>query len=276
MTPRALDQFYTRPAVALECWRFFCSHVERGPSDRWLEPSAGAGAFFELLPAGQRVGLDIDPRHPEVVRQDFLSEFEPPAHQSRWLTVGNPPFGKNTSLAVRFFNKAAAFSDVIAFIVPLTFRKHSLQQRLDPRFSLLAELPLGEDAFVFDGKPYSVPCCFQVWARSDKPRQATAPVLEHADFEFVSREQAHFAIRRVGRSAGKVFRDFHRYATTSHYFVRSRIAPELLAQRFEALCLNHEKWNTAGVASLGKRELVAAYQKAFAPGEGNSRSTLCA
>ena len=276
MTSRALDQFYTRPAVALECWRFLGSHVECSPSDRWLEPSAGAGAFFELLPARQRIGLDIDPRHCEVVRQDFLGEFEPPAHQGRWLTVGNPPFGKNTSLAVRFFNKAATFSDVIAFVVPLTFRKHSLQQRLDSCFSLLAELPLDKDAFVFEGKPYSVPCCFQVWVRSATPRQWTAPVLEHPDFEFVRREQAHFAIRRVGRSAGKVIRDFHRYASTSHYFVRSRIGPELLAQRLEALCLTHEKWSTAGVASLGKRELVAAYQKVYAAEEGNASSALCA
>ena len=37
-----------------------------------------------------------------------------------------PPFGKVSSLAIRFFNKCAQFSDVIAFIIPRTFNKVSV------------------------------------------------------------------------------------------------------------------------------------------------------
>ena len=39
------------------------------------------------------------------------------------LIVGNPPYGKNCSTAINFFNHAVTISDFIAFIIPKTFRK---------------------------------------------------------------------------------------------------------------------------------------------------------
>lgn len=260
MSPaRALDQFYTSPVVAKACFEFLKKSVSLFDTDLFLEPSAGDGAFFKLMPPGRRVGVDVEPKHPDVERQNYLTEFVPRPGAWRWVVVGNPPFGKNSSLAVRFFQKSAEFADVIAFVVPLTFRKQSLQRRLPANFVLVDELPLSDNAFVFEGKPYSVPCCFQVWRKSAVPRNHVLAPLSHVDFEFCEPAHADFAIRRVGGLAGKVIRDFDGYSVASHYFIRSRLDAGALAARFESIDWTDTKWNTAGNPSIGKRELVAKY-----------------
>lgn len=260
MSPaRALDQFYTSPVVAKACFDFLEKTIFLLDTDLFLEPSAGDGAFFKLMPPERRVGVDVEPKHPDVELQNFLTEFVPRPGARRWVVVGNPPFGKNSSLAVRFFQKSAEFADVIAFVVPLTFRKQSLQRRLPANFVLVDELPLSDNAFVFEGKPYSVPCCFQVWKKTPIERKHVLAPLSHVDFEFCEASRADFAIRRVGGLAGKVIRDFDGYSAASHYFIRSRLGAEALARRFESIDWKDVKWNTAGNPSIGKRELVAKY-----------------
>lgn len=256
---RALDQFYTSRPIAKSCFEFLEKTIPLMDTDVFLEPSAGDGAFFERMPVDRRVGVDLEPKHPDVGQQNFITEFVPRAGVQRWVVVGNPPFGKNSSLAVAFFNRSAEFAEVIAFVVPLTFRKQSLQRRLQANFELVDEMPLDDEAFVFEGRPYSVPCCFQVWRRTESVREHVLLPLKHKDFEFCQAAEADFAIRRVGGLAGKVLRDFRGYSPASHYFIRSNIDAELLACRFEALNWDDVKWNTAGNPSIGKRELVAKY-----------------
>ena len=261
MSPaRALDQFYTSRPVAKSCFDFLEKTVSLKKNDVFLEPSAGDGAFFELMPKNHRVGVDLEPKHADVQKADFLSQFLPDQNVSRWVVVGNPPFGKNSSLAVRFFNKAAEFAEVIAFVVPLTFRKKSLWKRLSRDFVLADELTLEQDSFIFEGRPYSVPCCFQVWVKTKEPRVDTDTPLAHPDFEFCKEaDKAHLAFRRVGGLAGKVIVDFQSYSPASHYFLRAKIAPAVLIKRLQAINWDDVKWHTAGNPSISKRELVAKY-----------------
>jgi len=42
-----------------------------------IEPSVGGGAFFDQLPEGRRIGIDIDPKRSDFVRADFLSLAPP-------------------------------------------------------------------------------------------------------------------------------------------------------------------------------------------------------
>lgn len=260
---RKLDQFYTVPKVAKECFEYLKSKLPEDVPWRFLEPSAGTGAFYQLLPARRRLGVDLDPKFKGVKKRDFLKEFSVKSGRAsphKWVVVGNPPFGKNASLAVDFFNKAATFAEFIAFIVPLTFRKTSLQKRLARNFELIGERVLELDSFEFEGEPYAVPCCFQIWKRSDKPRVHIDTPLTHKDFEFCKDpEDADFAFRRVGGLAGKVIRDIGNYSPASHYFVRSNIGKRKLIQRLEKIDWGTVKGNTAGNPSISKREMVAAY-----------------
>lgn len=257
---RALDQFYTNRTVAKDCFQFLGKEFKLNDDDVFLEPSAGDGAFFELFPANRRVGCDLEPKHPEVVEADFLNDFAPKPGVGRWICCGNPPFGKNSSLAVRFFNRAAEFCHVIAFVVPLTFRKSSLQKKLHKFFELEAEMTLPEQAFVFEGGPYAVPCSFQVWVKKDSPRKVADAPLSHPDFEFCCPKDGSFAVRRVGGLAGKVIEPFVGYSPNSHYYLRPlAIDAQVLRHRIESIDWADVKWNTAGNPSISKRELVAKY-----------------
>jgi hypothetical protein len=164
-----------------------------------LEPSAGSGVFLSLLPPEKRVGIDLEPAHPEVVKQDFFT-YEPPIGKAVCV-VGNPPFGKNSSLAVNFFNHASLFADTIAFIFPRTFRKRSVQNRLDLNFHLDTEILLEKNSFhTPDGQLYDVPCVFQVWKKKPEKRKPFLIEKEHEDFEFLSKSDMDQELEGVSLS----------------------------------------------------------------------------
>ena len=115
--------------------------------DIQLEPSAGTGSFYKLMNPQKRIGLDIEPKYNGIIKQDFLI-YNPDASKS-YICIGNPPLGKVSSLAIRFFNKCAQFSDVIDFIIPRTFIRLVYKINFNLNFILQysEDLPLN-------------PCCF--------------------------------------------------------------------------------------------------------------------
>ena len=93
--------------------------------------------------------------------------------------------------------------DYIAFIIPKTFRKNSLQNKLSMNFSIIHDIDLPDNSFLKGGVPYKVPSCFQVWKRNLYPRQPKIVDLTNDWFEFVARNNSpDLAVRRVGRRAG--------------------------------------------------------------------------
>ncbi len=62
--------------------------------DCWLEPSAGDGSFFDLLPADRRLGIDIDSHRADIVQADFLT-FDGFATGVTYAAIGNFPWGEN-------------------------------------------------------------------------------------------------------------------------------------------------------------------------------------
>jgi predicted RNA methylase len=265
--PRAHDQFFTAPSVAAQCVAFVAAHVPLARFAAVLEPSAGAGAFVDALRAAGAPGVqwaDIDAAD-AANRRDFLAG-EPPALARPALVAGNPPFGRNASLAVRFVNRAARAADAVAFVVPRTFRKPSVAARLDPALRLVAELPLPPRAFVFRGAPYDVPAVFRVWvvaggalAALAPPAPPPPPVRRAADFAPVrDPAAADFAVRRVGVNAGRVFDTaVATRSASSHLFFRvaaprtpARIAAVVAALRARDLEHLPAKYDTAGCPSL--------------------------
>ena len=158
-TAKDLDQFYTSDEVVDMCLKELS--LLSLDDVVYLEPSAGTGSFSNKLPGC--IAVDIDPKSPNVVESDFFdtttSSLGLP-ERSKVITVGNPPFGFASSLAIRFFNHAAIMSDTIAFVIPKTFRKFSVQNKLNLEFHLIKDLDIPKNGFIFEGKPYDVPCCF--------------------------------------------------------------------------------------------------------------------
>jgi hypothetical protein len=251
-----LDQFYTSENISKLCYNQIIELYNLNTFDIFLEPSAGTGSFFNLFPESKRLGIDLEPQCSNIKQQDFF-EFIPPKNKSI-ITIGNPPFGKNSSLAVKFFNTASEFSDVIAFIIPKTFRKTSLQNRLNLNFHLKLDNDLPKNSFILNDEPYDVPCCFQIWERQNNQRQIEKINLENDYFNFVKKKYADLAIRRVGGRTGKATKDINTSAEVSHYFLKLKdtISIDWLLEIINNIDFTNIINSTAGVKSLSKPEFV--------------------
>jgi hypothetical protein len=69
---------------------------------KFLEPSAGCGNFLNYL--NNYIALDIKPEDDRIIKQDFLKWT---TEQDDLITIGNPPFGSRSKMAINFFNHAA-------------------------------------------------------------------------------------------------------------------------------------------------------------------------
>lgn len=253
---RELDQFYTNPEYARTFLDRISNTVDLSRYDHLLEPSAGTGSFYNLLDPQKRIGLDLEPKALGVIQTDFFDWAAP--LDKKIATIGNPPFGKNASLAVKFFNQSAKFSDVIAFIIPRTFRKASIINRLDKNFHLVYDETVPDGSFIFNGEEYNVWCCAQIWIRKDTQRKDIPTIkLEQVKtwFEIVDPADSDFSVQRVGGGAGQI-RTSNRcdFSPLSNYFIKahdSRVLPIFQKINFDGV-----KYNTAGNPSVSPSELA--------------------
>ena len=247
-----LDRFYTKPDVAKEC----VSHLELKKYNKIIEPSAGDGAFVDAIrPIKQYAAYDIDPTKQWTV-QDFLTtEIKP----DNILIVGNPPFGKQGSLAIKFINHSAKFASSIAFILPNSFSKESVLSKVDPYFHLEGKYELPENAFLFSGEDYNVPCSFFIFNRNKNKRACEKKETTNLFF-FVKKEEATISVRRVGVNAGKITENLS-VSESSNYFIKPNINKDMLVslfeQRFDAA------FNTSGPPSLSKNEMIRETNRRF-------------
>ena len=68
-----MDQFYTKMEISKKCWKTLQNKVNIKDFNWFIEPSAGTGNFYKLLPIGKRRGIDIDPKYPGVIQMDYLT-----------------------------------------------------------------------------------------------------------------------------------------------------------------------------------------------------------
>ena len=259
-----IDKYYTSPIIAQQCIDLFRTHVDIRPQDVVVEPSAGAGAFLpsiRALPCANKA-YDIAPEAPSIETQDFLM-FDPAILSSyqKIHIVGNPPFGRQSSLAIQFIKKSCEFADTLAFILPKSFKKDSMHKSFSSHFHLGCEWDLPADSFLVDGAEYDVPCVFQIWRKSDEPRIPKEKV-EPTGFRFVKKGEPHdIAFRRVGVNAGAIHRDTAALSEQSHYFIvfTNDISLDENIRRLSSIRFSHD--NTVGPKSISKQELCAEFTK---------------
>jgi predicted RNA methylase len=212
-----LDQFFTKPEEARRLYNIVESKIDLKKYDVVLEPSVGANSFGSCFPQNKAYLMDIDPKknvfwynsktkktekidrtkkenkNKVIITQiDFVSfgttiEALGLFTDKKVIAVGNPPFGQNSSLAVKFFNICAKFCDTICFIIPRTFKRISVQNQLNLSFHLEynEDLPYSTSDGVFE--PHmGAKCCFQIWARKDEKREKIKLPKTHRDWEFLA------------------------------------------------------------------------------------------
>ena len=192
------DQFYTKQEVAKNCFEVLMN-VLNNKKFQFIEPAAGTGSFFSILPKNQircngkkvqaRLGFDIEPKTPFVKYNDFLStdlDKNKLLNKGNVVIITNPPFGVKSKLAIEFFNKSTEYASTIAMIIPKQFQKWSVQSKLNSEYKLVSETELDENSFIYNEKDYPVRCVFQIWTSlpTSKPdlRIKEKPATAHPDF----------------------------------------------------------------------------------------------
>ena len=166
-----LDCFYTHPDVAHECSESLYSVMQKDGVDltnyQFIEPSAGTGVFYNLMPENRRTGIDILPTRPEFIGEDYLT-WRPPNSQNHYAVMGNPPFGYRAWLALAFLNHSATFADYIGFILPMAFQsdgKGSPKYRVKGAELILSK-QLPSNAFVnINRNAVKLNTLWQIWRR---------------------------------------------------------------------------------------------------------------
>ena len=256
-----LDRFYTPFDIARKC----VSLLDLSKFDCIIEPSAGSGSFLQAIQPFKALAFDIAPADntKDIVQADwFLLDKLQFTHNKNILVLGNPPFGQQNKLAVNFFNEAAKFCNVIAFILPLSFKKESVQNRLNLNFHLVKELSLPNcDFFLMNETKVSVPCVFQIWEKQNNPRKKVKMRTTSNFFQFVDSSIADFRIQRVGGNAGKASFDLTKSAS-SNYFIKntSKLSNEEFVNLVNSLVFPSIEF-TVGPKSLSKGELVAIIEE---------------
>lgn len=211
------DKFYTKPEIAALC-------IAKADLDDFItiiEPSAGSGSFSNQI--ANCIAFDMKPEAANIKEQDWLQYSHTKLEDEKVLVIGNPPFGQQNNLAVAFINHAAKFADRIAFILPVSFKKESLQNRIDLRMHLTFQEDIAKNSFTFNGKDYDVKCVFQIWDKKDELRvkQTNSEKQTNNLFDYVKKSDSpDAAIQRIGGNAGRASAVWAVKSENSNYFIR--------------------------------------------------------
>ena len=250
------EQYYTPKPLALELVAQIEKVIGSLAGKTVLEPAGGTGAFIEAVQAigvTRVISFDIEPLHELVSVGDFL---EQEIKESNLITISNPPFGRNNSLSIPFFNHAAKVSDAICFIVPRSWRKWSVTNRLDLGFDLALDLDIHIDYVDATGMPLSnknhLATCFQIWKKADVTRTLVR-VTDKGIIEKVSPELADVSLTIFGYGCGKVKTQFEPVANTTQMFLKLK-HPQALAA-LENVDYSKFFKNTAYTEALSLQEI---------------------
>ena len=250
------EQYYTPKPLALELVTQIEKVLGSLAGKTILEPAGGTGAFIDAVQAkgvANVISFDIEPLHELVSVGDFL---EQEINESNLITISNPPFGRNNSLSIPFFNHAAKVSDAICFIVPRSWRKWSVTNRLDLGFELALDLDIDIDYVDAVGTPLSsknlLATCFQIWKKADSPR-GLVRVTDKGIIEKVSPELADVSLTIFGYGCGKVKTQFEPVANTTQMFLKLK-HPQALAA-LESVDYSKFFKNTAYTEALSLQEI---------------------
>jgi len=264
-----LDKFYTIPSYSKKCIDKVFGLYDNSCWDLIVEPSAGNGSFFVQLDYDNKIGIDIAPENKNIIKMDFFN-YTPPENHNNILVIGNPPFGRVSSTAIKFFNHSAKWSNVIAFIIPRTFRRPRVQNKLDKMFHLIHDEDVPNKPCCFSPK-MTVKCCFQIWEKKEIERDIIDLPKKHEDWDFLSLgptddkgqptppHGADFALRAYGGKIGQIEKDkLNELRPKSWHWIKSNIDKDELINRFTQLDYS-DSLNTARQNSMGQGELVRLY-----------------
>lgn len=259
------DKFYTKESTANMCIDLVQQNLQINRNDLIIEPSAGNGSFIPGIKqlTDHYVFYDIEPEHTDILPQDYLVLNRPALEEGRRIhVIGNPPFGRQSSLAIQFIKKSCEFCHTLSFILPKSFKKDSLQKTFPLSFHRVYETDIPNRSFLVNGQEHDVPCVFQIWEKRDASRAVCEKKVPR-HFIFVSREGPgpgpDISFRRVGVNAGTIDVQTEGKSVQSHYFIRFTNGKSVDENRKKIADIKFEENNTVGPKSISKQELISRF-----------------
>lgn len=260
-----IDKYYTKDDIVTLCIDLIKVNLKIRNKDLIIEPSAGNGSFIHSI---KRLSknykfYDLEPENDEIIKQDFL-ELDYKDLQKDYKKIhiiGNPPFGRQSSLAIKFIKKCCEFADSISFILPKSFKKESMKKYFQNNFHLIYEIDLPNDSFLVDNVIYNVPCIFQIWKKKSHGRLLPEK-LEPLNFIFTNKNKnPNISFRRVGVYAGNISKEIEDKSEQSHYFISftNNKTIDKNIENLKNITFIHE--NTVGPKSISKQELIKEFNK---------------
>jgi hypothetical protein len=252
-----MDKFYTTEEVVKSSMSTIRKFVSISPSDLIIEPSAGDGAFMKEIEHANVIGIDIQPENDDIVECDFF-KFDVPRNYDKIHVIGNPPFGKNGSMALKFLKHSMTFAESVSFVLPRSFKKESFLMRIPSHFELVHQEDVPKNSFLVKGERYDVPCVFQIWKRNIN-NVRSFDKISPIGYSFVKKEEEHhIAFRRVGGKSGEITTDTKDCNVNCYYFIRFDSNVRIDIERLQSVTFE-ERDDTAGPRSISKRELIKKY-----------------
>jgi len=264
-----IDKFYTKTNVAKQCIELVKKYIQILSNDLIIEPSAGNGAFIESIKtlSTNYKFYDILPEHEEICKQDFL-ELDCEKLKQTFANIhiiGNPPFGRQSSAAIKFIKKCCLFAASISFILPKSFKKDSLKKCFSLHYHLICEIDLPDNSFLVNDVTADVPCVFQIWQYKTHER-STVDKCTPLNFKFVKKEETpDISFRRVGVNAGTISVEINNASIQSNYFIKFINIDDntdFIRENTEKLkTIKFNFNNTVGPKSISKQELINEFNK---------------
>ena len=177
------------------------------------------------------------------------------------VVLGNPPYGVAANMAIKFVNKAAEHCDDVRMVLPASFQRDSVQNRINTDFQLVIDNRLPDKTF-----PRSITTVYQRWVRSDTPRKKVEMHKTHPDFTFLKykdRDQATLFIGGAGAGpSGKVKLEGYDHYKPGHYYVKcsDEVRDRLVALQPELIKLSRVCGCLPG---LSKHAIITLYKEHY-------------
>lgn len=245
-----LDQIFTKPEVAEQFTNWVKNRIGITVDLMTvIEPSAGAKDIMKHFKGAH--GFDLEPKSTDIRYADFLKlniedYKEKKIGDKPILVVGNPPFGVNGALAIKFINQAAKIADYVAFILPVLFRRAAIQNQITNDLELVAEYRLAPNSFYnpATGEDIDVPCVAQLWRKGKKE---TIEIKKENDYiKLTTPSEADIAVNvSIGRTFKQVYTDnLNKLSPRTHLFFKLKKSLNTVKQIIHSMQLTEYAQNT--------------------------------
>ena len=264
-----LDKFYTNKDIIEVCYDAINTHLNIDKKELIIEPSAGNGAFINAIKklSNNYRFYDIKPENDEIIKKDFLDLRFDDCNTATDIGVGchiigNPPFGNKSSKAIAFIKHATNIlkAKSVSFILPISFKKASLQKSFPPNYHLVYQTVLAPNSFTHFGIPKNIKTVFQIWIRKNRARRVAVKISPASWYSFDKKENSDISIRRVGSKIGYVKLREESDNTNTHWFIKINSAVGDIGKLLGKLnSIRFNKENNIGPLSISKQDIIKKY-----------------